>query len=97
MRTIAYSGDSIWNENPGEKELRGKGNMGTWKKMKKTKTKQTKNPTTHVIHILNSQRDKKYGFWKQGEKGKRARTFREEEIKNINFKEKLTEGMKDKV
>lgn len=90
-------GDSIWNENLGEKELRGKGNMGTWKKMKKTKTKQTKNPTKHVIYILNSQRDKKYGFWKQGEKGKRARTFREEEIKNINFKEKLTEGMKDKV
>ena len=89
--------DSIWNENLGENELRGKGNMGTWKKVKKKRKQNKKNPTKHVMYILNSQRDKKYGFWKQGEKGKRERTFREEEIKNIKFKEKLTEGLKDKV
>lgn len=89
--------DSIWNENLGEKELRGKGNMGTWEKVKKNENKTKQKPTKHVIYILISQRDKKYGFWKQGEKGKRERTFREEEIKNTNFKEKLTEGLKDKV
>ena len=42
MRTIAYMEDSIWNENLGENELRGKGNMGTWKKVKKKNENKTK-------------------------------------------------------
>lgn len=61
--------------------------------MKKNK----KNPTKHVI---NSQRDKeKYGSRKKAEKRKRGHSEKRKkllEIKNINFKEKLTEGLKDK-
>ena len=49
--------DSIWNENLGEKELRGKGNMGTWKKVKKKNENKTKKPhQTCNVHSEFSER-----------------------------------------
>lgn len=77
--------DRIWNENLGEKELRGKGNMRTWEKNEKKKNENKRKKKPHQTCNIHSEFSERFKSMASGSKEKRKREQEHSEKKKLKI------------